>query len=268
MQVLVTSQSLTDIANAIRAKTGSSARLTPGEMSGAIAALPVTDDIDKLLSGDTTLTSFSSATLTRLKPGAFTRCFQLASVNCPLVETAGSYAFESCLALTSVSLPALRDVYATYHANGNSQFNQNGGLFYNCRGLTEISLPSFEAVPVHCFANCANLQKAYLPASKSLHNSVFINNTNLVKVWLACGSLGQMDFYQCPALTTIVIDYEGVCTLPSTDNFGYTTPSQITVYVPSDYVSEYEAATNWAAMVSQGLTFAALEDHPEILANW
>ena len=41
MQVLVTTTHLADIANAIRAKNGASARYTPGEMAAAILALNV-----------------------------------------------------------------------------------------------------------------------------------------------------------------------------------------------------------------------------------
>ena len=131
------------------------------------------------------------------------------------IEVIGIYAFYSCSALTSVSLPAATSIgiYA----------------FYSCSALTSIELPAATSIGSYAFYSCSALTSIELPAATSI---------------------GDSAFESCSKLTTLYIGTESdtVCTLSSTNAI----PSSVTdIYVPEALVDSYKTATNWSSFADK-----------------
>ena len=71
------------------------------------------------------------------------------------------------------------------------------------------------------------------------------------------------DFYQCSALTAVIIRSPAVCTMSDSNAFKSTPIESGTgyVYVPAALVDSYKAATNWTEYANQ---IRAIEDYPDI----
>lgn len=89
------------------------------------------------------------------------------------VESIGSYAFDSCKGLTSVTIP-------------NSVSSINGGAFWGCENLSELTIPyGVISIGASAFRECINLRNVTIP------NSVV--------------SIGLYAFSSCYSLTSITI---------------------------------------------------------------
>jgi hypothetical protein len=86
------------------------------------------------------------------------------------VTTIGDYAFEGCIALTSVSLPAATSI-------GNF-------AFLGCTALVSVSLPAATSVGGDAFAACTALTSVSLPAATSIGDEAFDLCTALTSVSL------------------------------------------------------------------------------------
>ena len=123
--VVVLDDTLTDIANAIRGKNGSSDKYKPGQMAAAIDNIPaggtgiprdIIDGVYKIPEA----TSFSlPSNATDVGPNAL------------------AYAFYSCPSLTSVDLSSLTKV------SGEDAFYE---AFYKCTALTSVDLSSLTTI--------------------------------------------------------------------------------------------------------------------------
>lgn len=71
------------------------------------------------------------------------------------------------------------------------------------------------------------------------------------------------DFYQCSALSAVIIRSPAVCTLSDSNAFKSTPIASGTgyIYVPAALVDSYKAATNWSVYADQ---IRAIEDYPDI----
>ena len=71
------------------------------------------------------------------------------------------------------------------------------------------------------------------------------------------------DFYQCSALTAVIIRSPAVCTMSTSNAFKSTPIASGTgyIYVPAALVDSYKAATNWTKYANQ---IRAIEDYPDI----
>lgn len=146
--VVVLDDTLTNIANAIRGKNGSSDKYKPGQMANAIdnisaggLGIPreVIDGVYKIPE----VTSFSlPSNATDVGPNAladaFYSCPSLTSVDLSSLtkvsgESAFYEAFYNCTALTSVDLSSLTTV-SGYHALSST--------FSRCNSLTSLSFPA------------------------------------------------------------------------------------------------------------------------------
>lgn len=91
----------------------------------------------------------------------------------PNLTSIGTYAFNGCTNLTSISIP-----------NGVTSIGNNA--FYQCSGLKRITLLSnITSIPQAAFSKCSNLESITLP------NTVT--------------SIGAQAFYECRELTSITI---------------------------------------------------------------
>lgn len=204
------------IADAIRAKTGKSDKLTLAEMPEEIAGISGGDTSieDSLVTR--TATEYTNSRVTSIGGRAFSECSALASVDFPQATSIGSYAFGGCTALTSVNFPQV--------------INGGTGMFQFCSALTSVKLPCMSGVPMQAFQYCSALVSAEFPAAR------WINN---------------VAFDECSALKTLILSNSTQCRLnaklsdtPIASGTGY-------IYVPDDLVDSYKAATNWSTYAAQ-----------------
>ena len=270
-EYLTNTADLTAVADAIRAKGGTSAPLAyPSGFVSAIQAIPsgsakeeqektvtitangtveITPDAGKTLSkatavvnvptsgGSDVLNSFLERTIT----GEYTN---------NEITTLGSYALEEC-DLTSVNFPAVThiDVY----------------VFKNCKKLKSVNFPAATFISTGCFSGCTALSNVELPVAKTVQATIFYNCTALERVdFPVVSNIGSSVFNRCSALTCVIFrTTTKVVTMSSTNTFMNTPIASGTgyIYVPSALVDSYKAATNWSTYANQ---IRAIEDYPDI----
>ena len=89
--------------------------------------------------------------------------------------------------------------------------------FYNCAGLTSVSLPSsITTIDTRAFSDCANLNSINIPTSvTTLGSQVFVNCTSLTTVSIpdSVTSIGAAIFANCTNLTSVSIG-NSITTIP------------------------------------------------------
>lgn len=175
--VVVLDDTLTNIANAIRGKNGSSDKYKPGQMAGAIDNIPagglgIPREVVNGVYQVPEITSFS-----------------LPSNATDVGKWALKYAFDSHPSLTSVDLSSLTTV------SGEQAFYN---AFYNCKSLTSVDLSSLVTVNGNralsfAFYACSALTSVDLSSLVNVTGYMSFYNT-----FSACSSLTSLSF---PALT-------------------------------------------------------------------
>jgi len=182
---------------------------------------------------ETALSSASLPLITDVPAAAFSGCTSLISINLPLVETIGNQAFNGCSSLTSVSLPAATTI--------------RDQAFYSNSELTSVYLPLVQTITANAFRYCPKLTSVNLPSIVSLSGSSFANCTTLATVDLGenLSAIQGGAFSTDPALTSIIIRATSVPSLTGASQlFNLGDP---TIYVRSELIDSYKAATNWSA---------------------
>jgi hypothetical protein len=107
--------------------------------------------------------------------------------------------------------------------------------FQNCTSLTTIDLPArVTRIPDNAFRGCSSLESIDLPATLT--------------------RIGDLTFYECTALTTVTLNRTDtvLTTLDTTSVFENCDPN-LTIYVPSARVTDYQTALNWSGYTIQAL---------------
>ena len=92
----------------------------------------------------------------------------------------------------------------------------------------------------------------------------FMSCSNLAKIdFDVLEEMKDADFYQCFALSAVIIRSPVVCTMSDSNAFELTPIASGTgyIYVPAALVDSYKAATNWSVYADQ---IRAIEDYPDI----
>lgn len=148
---LINGDTLSNIADAIRDKKGTSDAILVENMADEISGIGGAD-IKSLL--DKSITSISDASITTVGPYAFFNCTALKTINLPQLTSIGLSAFSGCSSLVITNLPL-----------GCTSIGQRA--FYGCTSLTSIT---FYATPpagmVSVFQNCTNLKVINVPWSE------------------------------------------------------------------------------------------------------
>ena len=210
MAILTTdSQNYEDIADAIRAKTGSQATMKPGQMATAIASIPSGGGVD-LGNGR----EISNSDAFQYPGQNFT--FSLPSTVLDIGFYALNNALQYCSSVTKVDLSSLTSVTGNYGlymmcrgcANLTSldlssltTISGNNALdsaFYNCNKLASVDLSSLASVTASsafssAFYNCTALPSMSFGSLTSVTGAFAFNNA-----FSYCTSLASLSF---PALT-------------------------------------------------------------------
>ena len=214
--VVVLDDTLTNIANAIRGKNGSSDKYKPGQMADAIDNIPagglgipreVIDGVYKIPE----VTSFSL-------PSNATNVGQYAL----------AYAFYSCPSLTSVDLSSLTKV------SGEDAFYE---AFYNCTALTSVDLSSLTTLSgrnalASAFDVCTALTSVDFSSLTTVSGYHALYNT-----FSRCNSLTSLSF---PALTVSGLQYGS----SQFDNMLYGVTG-CTVHFPAAVKAKIEATSSY-----------------------
>ena len=202
---------------------------------------------------------------------AFYNCKKLPEISLPnSVTSIGSYAFQNCTNLGTFTIP-----------NNVETINQN--VFYFCSSLTSVTIPnSVKSIGQNAFASCSKLGTVTIPNSVTsigqgafqnctglgtvtISNSVttiapttFSNCTSLKAVTIPASvtSIGNQAFYRCSSLETVTI-YAQSCSLANANAFNNTT-NLTNIYVFSNVVDDYQAASNWSTYASKIQAIPAL----------
>ena len=117
--------------------------------------------------------------------------------------TIGSYAFEGCDTLTSVTIP-------------DSVISIGSSAFSGCSNLTSITIPdSVTSIGSFTFEDCTSLASITIPYSvTSIGSFTFSGCASLTNITIPDGvtSIGSSAFYDCTSLTNITIP-NGVTTI-------------------------------------------------------
>lgn len=252
---LVEGDTLTGLADAVRAKTGVSGAMTPAVIGETFENWEVEDKTEQIVDGS--IKQYSNDQLKTLGLGAFAYCQNLFSVNLPVCTQVTSSAFTNCSSLVYIDFPKCTRIF--YNA------------FKNCISLTSVSFPACQRIDNEAFGNCTSLVYANFPVCSYIDNGVFSNCINLVSVSLpACSFIGSAfqscknitsinlpsctkisgygTFSNCINLVNLTLPGSSICTLAMSNAF-YSTPIASGIgyiYVPLSLVSSYRTATNWA----------------------
>lgn len=242
---------LTDVADAIREKKGTSEPINPQDFASEIASIEsgggeVDERVALILTNK--ITSLASG-ITSLRQYALRGCSNLKDVDLPEVSLVNSNALYGT-GLTELSLPKC------------TKFDSSA--CDACASLVSVSLPILTTIGNYALRNCTSLVDVDLASCKTFGSAVLYGCTKLQKLILpACTSIGTACFQNAKLLDTVVLESDTVATLSNTNAFSGTAIANKTgyIYVPSALVESYKSASNWSTYASQ---IRAIEDYPEI----
>ena len=146
------------------------------------------------------------------------------------VTSIGSYAFESCSGLTSVTIP-------------NSVTSIGYRAFYYCSSLTSVTIPnSVTSIANNAFHGCSSLTSVTIPNSvTSIRYGAFHGCSSLTSVTIpnSVTSIGDYAFYRCSSLTSVTIPNS----VTSIGDYAFESCSSLTsVTIPNSVTSIGEEA--------------------------
>ena len=183
----------TDIADAIREKTGTTGQIVADKFPENIRGIDsdgssIGDDIVRsVIEG--TIKDISHSSITSIPSYTFAYCTSLTSVSFPSCESIGSYAFAYCTSLTSVSFPSCESIreYA----------------FYSCKSLTSVSFPLCKNISQAAFAYCSKLASINFPMCTSIGPMAFMGSPLTSIDFPSCKYIGGSAFMSCKSLVSI-----------------------------------------------------------------
>ena len=132
------------------------------------------------------------------------------------VTSINGYAFSICSGLTSCTI-------------GSGVTSIGDSAFYGCSSLTSINIPdSVTSIGVDAFVYCNSLSSVTIP------NSVT--------------SIGDSAFDGCTSLTSVTVN---AITPPTLGTGVFYFLNNLTIYVPSESVETYKAASGWSTYANR-----------------
>ena len=206
----------------------------PGQVNYGGHSFTVSTISDNAFYQCTNLTSITvNSSLIAIGKYAFYGCSKLQdiTINSSDISFNGEYIFSACGALKNVTFTQYNSVSNFYVADNAT------AIFYGCSNLKSIVLPSkCEKVTNYFFGNCSSLEYVFFGAvgtTSSLLNSMEANV-----------------FYQCGNVRGIYINKNGAAPSIQSNTFSGI-PSSAHVYVPCNYVSNYNSGY-WSSVSVAG----------------
>lgn len=187
---------------------------------------------------------------TTINQGGFRNCSNLVEVIIPNTVTEikggtvtkyGTYEndapFENCSSLTSIEIPS-----------GVTYIGINA--FKNCTSLSSITFSSgsiLTEIRDSAFNYCSALTSIDIPNSvTSIGGSAFWGCTSLTSITIPSSvtSIGNSVFRNCSNLTNFTIS---AVTPPTLGSLAFNGANNCLIYVPTESVDAYKAATNWSS---------------------
>lgn len=201
-------QTFTDIANAIREKTGSTGLLYPSEMAQNILDIPQgggENYLPAFIDGTANFADYYSSirNVSIIRPYTFMSNTTVVNANFPKVKKIGEGAFSYCTNLQTANFPKCS--YIGYNA------------FIECSKITEAIFPECRTVSVGAFCSCKSLTTAYFPKATIFSENAFSKCVNLTSIeapllesvdgyaFANCSKLSEANF---PLLTTIGSEWD------------------------------------------------------------
>ena len=132
------------------------------------------------------------------------------------------------------------DYYRDYFYTHDNELGSRA--FYNCSGLTSLSLPSgITSIGWEAFSGCSGLTSLSLPSGlTSIDFNAFSGCSGLTSLSLPSGltSIGDVAFYGCSGLTSIYVYTEKLPKIGS-NVFDGCDAKKCTVYVPKGTYDDY-----------------------------
>ena len=206
----------------------------PNQVSYSGHSFTVSTISDNAFYKCTNLTSITvNSSLIAIGKYAFYGCSKLQdiTINSSDISFNGEYIFSACGALKNVTFTQYNSVSNFYVAD------EATAIFYGCSNLKSIVLPAAcEKVTNYFFGNCSSLEYVFFGAvgtTSSLLNSMEANV-----------------FYQCGNVRGIYINKNGAAPSIQSNTFSGI-PSSAHVYVPCNYVSNYNSGY-WSSVSVAG----------------
>lgn len=264
MAYIIQDTTLSRIAEAIRAKNGTTDKIKVSDMAATIEAIKAGGDDKSAAIIDRSITEYSNGSIETIGGYAFYNCSSLLSVDMPAATSIDDNAFNYCTSLTTVDLPSATSIGSNAFDGCNSlttidlpaATSIGANAFEMCDKLTTVDFPKATSIWYSAFNSCYSLTTVNLPAATLIGSQCFSSCYKLITVDLpAATNIGSYAFNGCSALKALIIRTEQVCSLDS--GLGRGTDSCY-IYVPRALVNDYKAATNWAQYADK---FRALEDY-------
>ena len=232
------------IGDAIREKTGSTAKLSLDQMVNEIEAISVGGDTtveDALIMR--TITSYTNPDVTKLKGFCFYNAVDLEELNLPKVTTVGFNALYNCKGLKTANMDGL--ITTT-----------DGGLFENASALVSVSLANLETITKGSVLRaCSSLPSIVLPKLTTVSGSYALGYcTSLEKAeFPSLTTISGGSFMRgCSKLKTLILGYatEPV-QMTASAHYAFLDATHLEIYVPDNLVEDYKVATNWTSFASK-----------------
>lgn len=232
---------LTDVANAIREKKGTSALIDPQDFSDEIASISGETDLTEteLIVGqiEEAVGEYSSAE----EPLSATY-FNITNGEIRGFSSLGQTAYANG-EITALVLPSEDDSSNLITSIGEQ-------AFFNCSSLISVIIgSSVTSIGYIAFGECIGLTSITIPDSvESIGSLAFFECSSLTSITIPSGvtSIGAEAFFGCSGLTSVTVE---ATTPPTLGTNVFDNTNNCPIYVPAESVSAYQTA--WSAYASR-----------------
>ena len=189
------------------------------------------------LKGNTALQSVNFPNCTNTGTYAFQNCTALETANLPVATTIGNYTFDGCKNLKTLTAPIVTTL--------------NQYALQNCKSLNSLTMSGIRTVGNYAFAN-TGIGSIILPVCTSLgtytgqgSRTSLVDLTNNI-------AISANKFNGAASLAALILRSSSLCSLTASALTGTAIANGIGyIYVPTDLLDTYKAASNWSTYASQ-----------------